>query len=272
MSRPNFLLFYADDLGWGDLGSYGHPTSSTPALDQLAQTGLRLSQFYTASSECSPSRAALLTGRYPVRNGAWSNESNSVTNEACGLNNHNDSLLKCNDQVYAEDRGLPLSERTLADLLSAAGYRTGACGKWNLGETLPHLPVARGFDSYFGNPMTNIDCASDANPRPQRPCIWLHNATAVAQGYMLPLRNTIDDLYVADATRFMAAAIKARQPFFYYFASQHVHSPQFAPDVSPQGSQLWSTHLARAPVSQQIHVRVPRATGPSRLDAAWALW
>ena len=224
------MLFLADDVGWGDLGSYGHPTSSTPALDQLAREGVRLTQWYTASSECSPSRAALLTGRLPVRAGAWSNESNSKTDEPCGINNADDSLLKCNDQVFTSDRGLPLSERTLAELLSAAGYRTGACGKWNLGETTPHLPSSRGFLSYFGVPFTTIDCGADTNPRPQRPCIVLHNATVAYKGHMLPFRNNLDDLYVADATRFIADAAHARAPFFYYFASQLTHSPNFAPD------------------------------------------
>ena len=183
LTRPSFLLFLADDVGYGDLASYGHPLSSTPALDQLAQSGVRLTQFYAAAPECSPSRAGLLTGRLPLRNGAWSNQSNSATDEACGINNRNDSLLKCNDQVFAEDRGLPLSERTLAELLAAEGYLTGACGKWNLGETAPHLPTARGFHSYFGLPFTTIDCASDTNPRPTRTgarrfakfaCVLLH--------------------------------------------------------------------------------------------------
>ena len=228
--RPNLMIFFADDLGWGDLACYGHPTSSTPRLDKLAAEGMRMTQFYAAAPECSPSRAGIITGRYPVRNGAYSNASNSHTTDPCGINNRNDSVPTCSDNVFSAQTGLPLTEKTLGDVLGAEGYRTAACGKWNLGETASHLPHRRGFNSYFGLPYTTIDCSSDINPRGSTPCLILHNGTVVEQGHRLSLRNTLDHMMSADVLRHAKAARDTNTPWLYYFASQHVHSPQFAPD------------------------------------------
>jgi hypothetical protein len=171
-----------------------------------------------------------MTGRYPVRNGAYSNVSNSKTTDPCGINNRNDTQPTCSDNVFSAQTGLPLSEKTLGDLLKMEGYNTAACGKWNLGETTQHLPHNRGFHSYFGLPYTTIDCTSDTNPRSNAPCIVLHNGTVAQQGFRLSLRNTLDDMYVADVLRHAKASREAGLPWLYYFASQHVHSPQFAPD------------------------------------------
>ena len=123
---PNIVLIVADDLGWGDLSVYGHPTIRTPRLDALAAEGTRLTSFYVASPSCSPSRAAFLTGRYPIRTGV---------NGAIGP----DSTI-----------GLPPSEITLAEALKPAGYRTALVGKRHLGTQPGMLPVDQGFDQYVG--------------------------------------------------------------------------------------------------------------------------
>ncbi len=125
--RPNILLILADDMGYGDIGAFGNPDVQTPALDQLAGESLCLTQHYAGSPVCAPSRAALLTGRYPHRTGAVD------TLEGRGL-----------------DR-LALRERTLADALKGAGYATGLVGKWHLGALDPRYhPNARGFDEFLG--------------------------------------------------------------------------------------------------------------------------
>ncbi len=124
---PNIVILFADDLGYGDLSSYGHPTIRTPHLDGMAQEGMRMTSFYTAAPSCTPSRAALLTGRYPVRVGL--------------------------PHVLMPDveNGLPPEEITLAEALKEEGYRTMAVGKWHLGHARPALmPTANGFDRYFG--------------------------------------------------------------------------------------------------------------------------
>ena len=113
-SRPNVVILFADDLGYGDLGSFGHPYIRTPHIDSLAAQGQRWTDFYVAAPVCSPSRAALLTGRLPVRSGLYGNAI----------------------RVYFpnEPGGLPQQETTLAEALKAQGYATAMFGKWHLGD------------------------------------------------------------------------------------------------------------------------------------------
>ncbi len=126
----NIIIVFADDLGYGDLGCYGHPVIKTANLDRMASEGIRFTSFYAASSVCTPSRAALLTGRYPIRNAPYNFGPESVS-------------------------GLPVSEITIADILKDEGYRTMAIGKWHLGHKPEFLPTANGFDGFYGLPYSN---------------------------------------------------------------------------------------------------------------------
>ena len=119
--RPNFLVFLVDDLGCHDLGCWGASDLQTPNIDALAASGARFTNWYAAAPVCAPSRAALLTGRYPIRAGV-------------------------------PDNGRPLrpTERTIASLLQPAGYATGLIGKWHLGDTADTVPNAHGFERFFG--------------------------------------------------------------------------------------------------------------------------
>ena len=129
--QPNIIILFADDMGYGDLSCYGHPLIKTPQLDQLADEGIRLTSFYVAESLCTPSRAALLTGRYPFRSGMHFVLGPESTN------------------------GLPVSEFTMAEALKSVGYRTAIFGKWHLGHEPDYLPTRHGFDTYFGIPYSN---------------------------------------------------------------------------------------------------------------------
>ena len=133
-SPPNFIIIFADDLGYGDLGCFGHPTIQTPHLDQMAQEGMKLTQFYVAASICTPSRSALLTGKLPVRNGMYGERSVLFPDSGSGL--------------------LP-REVTIAEALKEQGYTTACFGKWHLGHLPPYLPTEQGFDQYFGIPYSN---------------------------------------------------------------------------------------------------------------------
>lgn len=128
--RPNVLVLLSDDQGSADLGCQGSPDIPTPHLDSLAKQGVRCTQGYVSSCMCSPSRAGLLTGRSQSRFG---HEINWEGRDDTGV------------------RGLPVAEKTLADHLKAAGYRTGCVGKWHLGDVTKFHPKQRGFDEYFGH-------------------------------------------------------------------------------------------------------------------------
>lgn len=128
-AKPNILLIVADDLGWGELGFQGNKEIPTPHLDSIAQNGVRFTSGYVSGPYCSPTRAGLLTGRYQQRFGHEFNPVQTPDGEAAGL---------------------PLSERTIADRLKAAGYATGAFGKWHLGNQPQFHPQKRGFDEFYG--------------------------------------------------------------------------------------------------------------------------
>lgn len=133
--KPNIIIFFADDLGYADLGSFGNPYIRTPNLDRMAQEGQRWTDFYVAAPVCSPSRGALMTGQVPVRSGLY------------GQRIH---VLFPND-LY----GIPQSAFTMAEGLKQAGYTTGIFGKWHLGDAPDTFPTRHGFDYWFGIPYSN---------------------------------------------------------------------------------------------------------------------
>lgn len=133
--RPNFVVIFCDDLGYGDLSSFGHPTIKTPHLDAMAAAGQKWTNFYAAACVCTPSRAGLLTGRLPIRNGMCSDTRRVLFPDSAN--------------------GLPTTEVTISSALRGAGYRTAAIGKWHLGHLPEFLPTAHGFETYYGIPYSN---------------------------------------------------------------------------------------------------------------------
>jgi arylsulfatase A-like enzyme len=133
--KPNFIVIFCDDLGYGDLSTFGHPNIRTPNLDRLAAEGQKWTSFYAADNVCTPSRAGLLTGRLPIRSGMASDQHRVLFPDSTG--------------------GLPASEVTIPEALKELGYATACIGKWHLGHLPQHLPTRHGFDSYFGIPYSN---------------------------------------------------------------------------------------------------------------------
>jgi uncharacterized sulfatase len=189
---PNIVIILADDLGYGDLGCYGHPKFKTPNLDRMAAEGARLTQFNCPAAFCAPTRAALLTGRYPFRCGMTSNPAPDG-----GPGSH--------------EMHLPESEITLAQLLKQAGYATAIVGKWHLGHAEPKwLPTGRGFDEYFGIPYSND----------MRPVQIVAGEKRVEYP---TVQTTLTDRYTARAIDFIER--NKAKPFFLYFPQMHVHKP-----------------------------------------------
>ena len=165
---PNYIVIFVDDMGYGDLGVYGNPTISTPHLDKMAYEGQKWTQFYSAASVCTPSRAALLTGRLPVRSGMASSK---------------------NPVLFPNSlSGLPATEITLAEKLKEKNYKTAIVGKWHLGHTKNYLPNNHGFDYYFGIPYSNdMDKINNNN-------YWseYENKELSSDSYNVPLMENFD--------------------------------------------------------------------------------
>jgi len=186
---PNFILIFADDLGYGDLSSYGQTAYQTPHLDRMAEQGARFTDFYVPMPFCAPSRATILTGRYPFRHGMVGNPTPDI-----GLN----------------DYGLPAGETTIAELLQSQGYATTAIGKWHLGHTPEYLPIRRGFDSYFG-----ILYSNDMRP------VQLVEDDRVVEYPVV--QGTLTKRYTERALQFIEA--KRDEPFFLYLPHAMPHKP-----------------------------------------------
>jgi arylsulfatase A len=191
---PNIIFIYADDMGYGDIGCFGAKAIKTPNLDKMAQDGLRLTNFYSASPICTPSRAALLTGRYATRMGAQ-------------------QMQLANVLFPTSQTGLPQSETTLARALKQKGYATACIGKWHLGHVAPHRAIDHGFDYYFGIPYSN-----DMRPTP-----LIRNQEIIEE----PVKQeTLTARYTAEAIRFLEGA--KDKPFFLYLPHNMPHIPLFA--------------------------------------------
>lgn len=214
---PNFIIIFTDDLGYGDVGSFGHPTIRTPHLDRMAAEGQRWTSFYSADSVCTPSRAGLLTARLPVRSGMASDSPTAR-------------------RVLFPDSagGLPASEITIAEALKPRGYATAAIGKWHLGHLPQYLPMRHGFDSYFGIPYSNdMDWTGPNVPAERRsmtldPTIEYWNVPLMRDDAIIERpaqQSTLTRRYTDEAIAFVRR--NRDRPFFLYLAHSMPHMPLF---------------------------------------------
>jgi arylsulfatase A len=195
-SRPNIILILIDDQGYYDLGCYGATEVSTPRIDGMAAEGVRFTDYYAAAPICSPSRAGLLTGRYPRRMGleAWVQRADSK-------------------------RGIPAGELTIAELLKANGYATACIGKWHLGFEPPFLPRARGFDYYFGL-LHNLDRVETVFFEREGGVPILRNESVIKR----PAEPAeLTRLYTDEAIAFIEQ--NHNRPFFLYLPHTMLHEP-----------------------------------------------
>lgn len=204
-ARPNIIVIVGDDMGYSDLGVQGGKQIPTPRLDALANSGVRLTSGYVSGPYCSPTRAGLMTGRYQQRFGHEFNPGPPVDANA--------------------EAGLPLTEKTLADHLHQAGYRTALVGKWHLGGGAKYHPLERGFDEFFG---------FLGGAHPYLPSGEAATTKAAQRNAILRGREVVDEKeYLTDALAREATAFIDRQgdrPYFLYLAFNAVHTPLQATD------------------------------------------
>lgn len=219
----NFVIIFVDDMGYGDLSSYGHPTIYTPHLDRMAQEGQKWTQFYVGASVCTPSRAALLTGRLPLRSGMAGNTNRVLFPDSA--------------------HGIPASEITLAEQLKAQGYATGMVGKWHLGHKKEFLPTAHGFDYYFGIPYSNdMNRVTELLPDVGYWKMWAEAYNDLTpEGFDVPLllgtktierpanQYTLTQRYTQEAIDWIRNHIE--QPFFLYLSHNLPHVPLFVSEA-----------------------------------------
>jgi arylsulfatase A-like enzyme len=211
--RPNIILINCDDLGYGDLGCFRSKINCTPAVDSLADGGVKFTSFYMASPVCSPSRGAMLTGCYPSR---------------IGFGNFDGKCVLFPGQPL----GLNPSERTLARLLLDAGYATKIIGKLHCGDQREFLPTRHGFESYYGLPYSN-DMGRQRGCEHQGPPLPLLRDEDVIQ--QQPDQRNLIERYTEESVGFVRS--HRDEPFFLYLAHMQVHLPLYAPERFLQDSQ-----------------------------------
>ena len=208
--RPNFIIMNCDDLGYGDISCYGSKKANTPTIDKMAAEGIKFTDFYMAASVCSPSRAAMLTGTYPLRIGF-------------------DTVMRPGDPI-----GLNPDEITIANILQKVGYATSLVGKWHLGDQHEFLPLNFGFDSYYGLPYSNDMGRNNIKTKksnftypdlPDQPPLPLMKNNDVLQ--QQPDQRALTERYVEESVRFIRN--NHDNPFFLYFAHMYTHRPQYVP-------------------------------------------
>lgn len=205
--KPNFIIIFCDDLGYGDLACFGNPTIKTPNLDQMSIQGQKWSSFYVSASVSSPSRAGLLTGKLGAKTGMYGNDKRVL-------------------YPYSA-KGLPQTEQTIATILKSADYTTALVGKWHLGHRDENMPLSHGFDFFYGIPNSN-----DMSKKEQA-LLGNHN-----YNYPLPFYDQTEIIeYDIDQTQLTKRLTKyattfikehKKEPFFLYLSHSMPHVPVYA--------------------------------------------
>lgn len=230
-TAPNIVLIITDDVGYGDIGSYGAPDVKTPNIDRLARDGTRFTDFYAAPT-CTPTRASLISGRYYQRSGLEHPLGNRASRDA--------------------ERGLPVDGYSLPRQLKGAGYATALFGKWHLGYQPGYSPLAHGFDTFFGFKSGFIDYYqhTDGNGRPD---LFEDDKPVEADGYMT-------DLITERSVKFVES--HTQQPFFMEVAYNAAHWPFQVPghpSVAPGNGRFVQPHDADTSTRQDYVAVLERA-------------
>ncbi|CAH3139558.1 unnamed protein product [Porites lobata] len=213
--KPNIIFMLMDDMGWGDLGIFGHPAKETPNLDNMAAEGILFPDFYCANPLCSPSRASILTGRLPIRNGFYTT---------------NDHARNGYTPQYIVG-GIADSEILLPKILKTEGYYSKIVGKWHLGHQPQFLPLQHGFDEWFGAP----NCHFGPYDNIHIPNIPVYKDNKMIGRYYQQFaisrktgESNLTQIYTEEALDFIENQAKTQKPFFLYWAPDSTHAPAYA--------------------------------------------
>lgn len=204
-SKPNFIIIFCDDLGYGDVGCFGSKNHRTPNIDRMADEGMRFTSFYVSSGVCTPSRASLLTGCYPRR-----------------INMHQDYNNLC-VLFPVGKKGLHPDEITIAEVLKERGYATACVGKWHLGDQPEFLPTRQGFDYYYGIPYSNDMGGREGGNRPPLPLMRNEQVIEAPAD-----QKTLTRRYTEEAIRFIS--VNKDRRFFLYLPHTMPHVPIHSSD------------------------------------------
>jgi len=203
--KPNFIIIFCDDLGYGDLGCFGSKKHRTPNIDRMADEGMRFTSFYVTSGVCTPSRSSLMTGCYPRR-----------------INMHESGKREWVLFPVAK-KGLNPNEITIAEVLKSRGYATACVGKWHLGDQPQFLPTRQGFDYYYGIPYSNDMGAKQRKINPPLPLLQNEKVIEAPAN-----QNTLTKRYTEQVIKFITA--NKDQPFFVYLPHTMPHNPVHSSD------------------------------------------
>ncbi|XP_063690653.1 N-acetylgalactosamine-6-sulfatase-like [Bolinopsis microptera] len=216
VTKPNIVIMYMDDMGWGDIGANGNWAKETPNIDKMASEGMLFPSFYSAAPICSPSRAALMTGRLPIRNGFYS------TNRH-GVNAYTPQTIV---------GGITETEYLLPQLLKEGGYKSKIIGKWHMGHRPDYLPLNRGFDEFFGSPNCHFGPYDD---------VKTPNAPVYKDDLMLGRYYTnytihkglsnLTQIFIKEGTDFIENQAKAGNPFLLYWTPDANHQPAYSSEM-----------------------------------------
>lgn len=248
--QPNIILFLADDLGYGDLSCYNKDGFKTPAINAIVSQGVRFTSYYCNGPESSPTRTALLTGRYQHRVGGLEC--------AIGANNvgRYDDAIRLRE---TNDLGLPVSETSIAQMLKNAGYNTAICGKWHLGYEDKFSPKLHGFDYSFYALGGGMDYFHHRElPPPSLHILYQNGKPINKDGYFT-------DLIGEESIKFLDSQTK-RKPFFIYVPFTAPHAPyqgpeDYLPEVLLESSKLWDQSLGPKNIYRSMIMRMDETIG-----------
>lgn len=237
-TKPNIVLLFADDAGYGDFGFHGSRHFQTPHLDRLAAEGVRLSSFYVTGATCAPSRAGLLTGRYPQRFGY---EEINVP-----------GIMSPSSKLLGDEMGLPTEQKTMADHLRALGYRTAVFGKWHMGVADRYHPLKRGFDEFYGF----RGGARSYFPYPDPSRVKRENLMERGFGHYHEHQGYLTAALADEACAFIER--NQDRPFFAYVSFNAVHTPMQA---DPRDQDTFPELEGTRRIAAQMMLALDRACG-----------